>query len=65
MVRWPGQIKPASVSNEIMHHMDWLPTFGAVAGDADLKNKLLKGFKVGNTQLRAAIDRQGGQESAQ
>ena len=27
MVRWPGHIKPGSVSNNIMHHMDWLPTF--------------------------------------
>lgn len=28
MVRWPGKIKAGSVSNEIMHHMDWLPTSG-------------------------------------
>ena len=34
MVRWPGHIKPGSVSNDIMHHMDWLPTFLAAAGDA-------------------------------
>lgn len=27
MVRWPGKIKPGSVSNEIMHQMDWMPTF--------------------------------------
>ena len=26
MVRWPGKIKPGSVSNEIMHHMDWSPS---------------------------------------
>ena len=32
MVRWPGHIKPGSVSNDIMHHMDWLPTFLAAAG---------------------------------
>jgi arylsulfatase len=24
MVRWPGQIKAGSVTNEIVHHMDWL-----------------------------------------
>ena len=53
MVRWPGQIKPDSVSNEIMHHMDWMPTFAAAAGDADLKNRLLKGFKAGNTTYRS------------
>ena len=27
MVRWPGKIDAGQVSNEIMHHMDWLPTF--------------------------------------
>jgi len=43
MVRWPGKIKPGSVSNEIMHHMDWLPTFLAVAGEPNIKEKLKKG----------------------
>jgi arylsulfatase len=40
MVRWPGHIKPGSVTNEIVHHMDWLPTFLAAAGEPDIKNKL-------------------------
>ncbi|HAN29772.1 MAG TPA: arylsulfatase, partial [Haliea salexigens] len=26
MVRWPGRIPSGKVSNEIMSHMDWLPT---------------------------------------
>ncbi len=43
MVRWPGKIKAGSVSNAIMHHMDWLPTLVAAAGDPDIKEKLLKG----------------------
>ena len=43
MVRWPGKIKPGSVSNEIMHHMDWLPTFLAAAGETNIKEKLKKG----------------------
>jgi arylsulfatase len=43
LVRWPGKVKPGSVSNEIVHHMDWLPTFVAAAGDPDIKGKLLKG----------------------
>ena len=37
MVRWPGKIKPGTVSNEIFGHHDWLPTFLAMAGDADVK----------------------------
>jgi arylsulfatase len=43
MVRWPGKIKADSVTNEIVHHMDWLPTFLAAAGESDIKNKLRAG----------------------
>ena len=43
MVRWPGKIDPGSISNEIMHHMDWLPTYLAAAGEPDIKAKLKKG----------------------
>ena len=43
MVRWPGRIKAGSVSNEIMHHMDWLPTFIAAAGASDIKAQLKQG----------------------
>lgn len=43
MVRWPGRIEAGSVSNEIMHHMDWLPTFLAVAGAPDIKQRLAEG----------------------
>jgi len=40
MVRWPGKIKAGAWSNEIMHHMDWLPTFLAMAGEPNIKEKL-------------------------
>ncbi len=43
MVRWPGQIKAGTWSNEIMHHMDWLPTFLAAAGVPDIKDQLKQG----------------------
>ncbi len=43
MVKWPGQIKAGTVSNDIMHHMDWLPTFLAAAGQPDIKAALKKG----------------------
>jgi arylsulfatase len=43
MVRWPGHIEAGSVTNEIVHHMDWLPTFLDAAGDPNIKAELLKG----------------------
>ncbi len=43
MVRWPGKIEAGSVSNEIMHHMDWLPTLLAAAGTDDIKERLKEG----------------------
>ena len=43
MVRWPGRIEAGSVSNEIMHHMDWLPTYLAAAGADDIKERLKQG----------------------
>jgi len=43
MVRWPGKIAAGSVSNAIMHHMDWLPTFLAAAGTDDIKERLKQG----------------------
>ena len=57
MIRWPGKIKPRSVSNEIVQHHDWLPTFLAAAGDADIVEKLKKGHKVGDEdQYKVHID---------
>jgi arylsulfatase A-like enzyme len=56
MVRWPGKIKPGQVSNEMVAHLDWLPTLLAVAGDSQVKDKLLKGYKVGDMTYKAHLD---------
>ena len=44
-VRWPGKIPAGSYTNEIVHHMDWLPTFLAAAGKDDIKADLMDGYR--------------------
>ncbi|MFC3616428.1 arylsulfatase [Lutimaribacter marinistellae] len=44
MVRWPGKIAEETVSNEIVHHMDWFPTFLAAAGNETVKEDLMAGL---------------------
>jgi arylsulfatase len=56
MVRWPGQIPAGVVSNEIVSHLDFLPTFVAAAGDANIKDKLLKGHTAGSKTFKVHLD---------
>ncbi len=56
LVRWPGKIPAGFVSNEIVQHHDWLPTFCAIAGDAEIPKKLLKGHKAGDKTFKVHID---------
>jgi arylsulfatase A-like enzyme len=56
MVRWPGKIKSGSVSNQMISHMDWLPTILAAAGEPDIKEKLLKGHKAGAKTFKVHLD---------
>ena len=56
MVRWPGHIEADSISNEIMHHMDWLPTFLAAAGNTDVKEDLLTSHKAIGRDYKVHLD---------
>ena len=56
MFRWPGKIKPDQVSNDIVAHLDMLPTILAIAGDTQVKDKLLKGDKVGDMTYKVHLD---------
>jgi arylsulfatase len=56
MIKWPGHIKPGTVENGIVAHLDWMPTLLAAAGVPDVKEQLLKGMKVGDTTYKVHLD---------
>jgi arylsulfatase len=56
MVRWPAKIKAGGVSNEIMSHLDWVPTLVAAAGDPEVTEKLKKGHQAAGKTFKAHLD---------
>ena len=56
IVRWPGKIPAGVVSNEIVQHHDWLPTFLAAAGEPDVMEKLKKGHEAAGKTFKVHID---------
>jgi arylsulfatase len=56
VVRWPGVVKPGTVSNEIMSHEDWTPTLLAAAGEPAVKEKLLKGYAANGRAFKVHLD---------
>ena len=56
MIRWPGVIKPGTVSNDIASHFDWLPTFVAAVGDDKIREELKKGKQVGDKTFKVHLD---------
>jgi arylsulfatase A-like enzyme len=56
MMRWPGKIRPGSISIEIMSHLDWVPTFLAAADMPDIKERLLSGYKIGDRTYKVHLD---------
>ena len=56
IVRWPGKIRAGSISNEIVQHHDWMPTFLAMAGAPEVIDKLKKGYKAIGRTYKNHID---------
>ncbi len=56
VVRWPGRIPAGVVSNEIVQHHDWLPTFLAAAGAPDIVEDLKAGHTIDDTTYKVHID---------
>lgn len=55
-IRWPGQFPAGVTLNGIVSHEDWLPTFAAIGGDDQIKDKLLKGVKLNGRTYKNYID---------
>ena len=56
LVRWPGHIKPGTVTNELMSHNDWIPTLCAFAGEPDIIGKCLKGYAANGHTYKVHLD---------
>jgi arylsulfatase len=56
LLRWPGKIKPGTISNEIIAHLDLLPTIVAAGGDPHIKEKLLSGYTAGHKTFKVHLD---------
>jgi arylsulfatase len=56
LIRWPGVIKPGTIINEVGAHEDMLATLLAAAGNANVKEELLKGKDVNGTTYKVHLD---------
>jgi arylsulfatase len=56
LARWPGQIKPGTVTNEIMSHNDWIPTLCSIAGEPDIVRKLKAGYTANGINYKVHLD---------
>jgi len=56
LVRWPGKIKPGTVTDEIMSHNDWYPTLCDIAGEPDIVGKMAKGYTANGINYKVHLD---------
>jgi arylsulfatase A-like enzyme len=56
MIRWPRKIPAGVVSNEIVQHHDWLPTFLAAAGEPEMVDKLKEGHEADGRSFKVHVD---------
>ena len=56
VVRWPGKVPAGSVSNGIVQHHDWMPTFLEMAGGLDVIDKLKTGYQACGRTYKNHID---------
>jgi arylsulfatase len=55
-IRWPGKIKPGTVFNDIVSHIDMFPTLLTIAGNPNVTQQLLDGCTVGDKTFHVHLD---------
>jgi arylsulfatase len=55
-IRWPGVIKPGTISNGFFSHEDLIPTFAAAAGEPDLVEKVKQGYQIADKTFKVHLD---------
>ena len=56
VMRWPGNIPAGVVANDICSHLDMLPTLLSMAGEPDIKAKLLRGHEAMGRSYTVHLD---------
>lgn len=56
VMRWPGVIEPGRIINDICSLQDFVPTFAAANGEADLVEKVKAGMKIGDKTFKVHLD---------
>ena len=56
IVKWPGHIEAGNVINEIVAGNDWVPTLMAAAGDPNIIQECLTGYKGINRTYKVHLD---------
>ena len=54
IVSWPKRIQPG-ISNQVMSHLDWLPTILAAVGEPKIKDKL-EGYVANGKRYKVHLD---------
>lgn len=56
MVRYPAKIPAGIVVNDVMSHLDWVPTIMAAVGEPDIGDKLKAGYSANGRDYKIHLD---------
>ncbi|WP_282039917.1 arylsulfatase [Saccharicrinis aurantiacus] len=56
MIQWKGHIPAGKTVNNMMSHLDWMPTFAAAAGNDNIAEELKKGKQIGDKTFKVHLD---------